>query len=46
MRLNQLVGRHVPKPSRFKPEMDLPPIKVVVTGAAGQIGNYLSHFIS
>ena len=35
MRLNQLVGRHVPKPSKFKPDMDLPPIKVVVTGAAG-----------
>lgn len=39
----QHFGRHFPAEP---PKMELAPIKVAVTGAAGQIGTFLCHFIA
>jgi len=41
-RLQQL-GRHFPTPPK---NLELAPIRVAVTGAAGQIGSFLCNFIA
>ena len=40
----QKVGRHIPSATELG--MDQAPIRVAVTGAAGQIGSFLCHFIA
>jgi len=39
----QALGRHFPAPPK---NLESAPIRVAVTGAAGQIGSFLCHFIS
>lgn len=39
----QALGRHFPAPPK---NLESEPIRVAVTGAAGQIGSYLCHFIA
>jgi len=39
----QALGRHFPVPPR---NLEGEPIRVAVTGAAGQIGSFLCHFIA
>ena len=39
----QQLGRHFPSPPK---NLESNPIRVAVTGAAGQIGSFLCHFIA
>lgn len=39
----QALGRHFPI---VPPNLEEPPIRVAVTGAAGQIGSFLCNFIA
>ena len=41
----QNLGRHFPKASQFD-NLDKEPLKIAITGAAGQIGSFLCHFIA
>lgn len=41
----QNLGRHFPKASQFD-NLEKEPLKIAITGAAGQIGSFLCHFIA